>query len=100
MLFTSLAVLGQANDEFVKCARFVRKSDPVETSEDTMLRVYALYKQATFGDCQMIRVGENEGNLRKKLNAWCSLVGMPKGVAEVEYVKLIDSLIPDWRVKV
>lgn len=100
MLLMSLAFLGQGYEDFVKCARFVRISDPVETSEDTMLRVYALYKQATFGDCQKIRVGEDDGYLRKKLNAWCSLVGMPKEVAEVEYVKLIDNLVPNWRVNV
>lgn len=99
-LLISLSALVEANEDFDQCALFVRKSKPVETSEDTMLRVYALYKQAKFGDCKNQRAGEIGGDMRKKLNAWCALVGMPKEAAEVEYVRLIDSLVPDWRSNV
>lgn len=87
----------QCNQEFDRCVSFVRLSKPVETAEDTMLQVYALYKQAVIGDCPNERVGEMEIVKRKKLKAWCNLKGMTKQVAELEYIKLIDSLVPDWR---
>lgn len=54
---------------------------------DMMLRLYALYKQATLGDFSSI---ENPPDLRDafKFNAWRQLHGMTKDVATKEYIEL------------
>ena len=61
----------------------------------TLLRIYALYKQATLGDVQ----GEQPGFVdlvgRAKYDAWASLRGKSSQQAMIAYSALIDRLAED-----
>jgi diazepam-binding inhibitor (GABA receptor modulating acyl-CoA-binding protein) len=58
----------------------------------TLLKVYALYKQATTGDNAETKPGFGDMIGRAKWDAWSSLKGVSKDQAMQQYVDLIDSL--------
>ena len=58
----------------------------------TLLRIYALYKQATAGDASGPRPGISDMVGRAKWDAWNGLKGRSADAAMQEYVELIDSL--------
>lgn len=61
---------------------------------DVMLKLYAYYKQATYGDNNPEYIDENEIDLRNgfKLNAWIQLRGTSIEDAKREYIKIVNSL--------
>lgn len=58
----------------------------------TLLRLYALYKQATQGDARGEKPGFADIAGRYKHDAWASLNGMEKDKAKAQYVELVESL--------
>lgn len=72
----------------------VRRSRSLpKPSNENLLRLYALYKQATEGDVQ----GEKPGNPfdivgNSKFSAWESLKGLSKEDAMQQYINLVNSL--------
>jgi acyl-CoA-binding protein len=58
----------------------------------TLLKIYALYKQATAGDAQGERPGLADMVGRAKWDAWHALAGRSKEAAMQSYVELIESL--------
>lgn len=61
-------------------------------SNDILLKIYALYKQATEGDVKGERPGGFDFKAAAKFNAWEGLKGKPQDEARREYIELIDSL--------
>jgi acyl-CoA-binding protein len=63
---------------------------------DVMLKLYAYYKQATYGDNNpdFMDSVEDEIDIRNgfKLNAWVQLRGMSIEDAKKEYIKIVNSL--------
>jgi len=58
----------------------------------TLLKIYALYKQATAGDAEGKRPGFGDMIGRAKFDAWAALKGTAREDAMRQYVALIDSL--------
>lgn len=58
----------------------------------TLLKIYALYKQATAGDVQGDKPGMTDLVGRAKWDAWNGLKGVTKDDAMQRYIELIDSL--------
>lgn len=58
----------------------------------TMLKLYALYKQASSGDADGKRPGFTDMIGRAKWDAWNELKGSAKDVAMKQYIALIDEL--------
>lgn len=58
----------------------------------TMLKLYALYKQASSGDVDGKRPGFTDMIGRAKWDAWNELKGSSKDVAMKQYIALIDEL--------
>jgi diazepam-binding inhibitor (GABA receptor modulating acyl-CoA-binding protein) len=58
----------------------------------TLLKLYALYKQATAGDAEGERPGMSELVGRAKWDAWEALRGTPKEDAMRRYVDMIEAL--------
>ena len=58
----------------------------------TLLKIYALYKQATEGDVEGKRPGFTDMVGRAKYDAWAAIKGKGKDEAMQEYVDLIESL--------
>ena len=61
---------------------------------DIMLKLYAYYKQATYGDNNPEFIETNELDLKNgfKLNAWIQLRGMSIENAKIEYIKIVKKL--------
>jgi acyl-CoA-binding protein len=68
------------------------KSLPEKPDNQTLLKIYALYKQATTGDVDGKRPGFTDMVGRAKWDAWNELKGKDGKTAMQEYVDLIESL--------
>ena len=68
------------------------KSLPEKPDNQTLLKIYALYKQATSGDVDGKRPGFTDMVGRAKWDAWNELKGKTEKAAMQEYVDLIESL--------
>ena len=68
------------------------KQLPEKPDNATLLKIYALYKQATTGDVEGKRPGFSDMVGRAKWDAWNELKGKDKDSAMAEYVELIESL--------
>ena len=61
-------------------------------SNDDLLELYALYKQATAGDVSGSRPGMLDLKGRAKYDAWAKAKGTAKDAAMSKYVALVDRL--------
>jgi acyl-CoA-binding protein len=68
------------------------KSLPDKPDNMTLLKIYALYKQASGGDVEGKRPGFTDMVGRAKWDAWSALKGKSTDEAMQEYVDLIESL--------
>jgi len=59
---------------------------------DTLLRLYAFYKQATAGDISGKRPGMMDMVGRAKYDAWAGLQGTSKEAAMQSYIELVERL--------
>jgi len=59
---------------------------------DTMLKIYSLYKQATKGDPTGPRPGMFDMVGRAKYDAWAKLTGISQDDAKQKYIDLISRL--------
>ena len=68
------------------------KNLPERPDNMTMLKIYALYKQASVGDVDGKRPGFTDMVGRAKWDAWNELKGQSKDEAQQAYVDLIEDL--------
>jgi len=59
---------------------------------DTLLKLYATFKQGSGGDVEGKRPGFTDLVGRAKYDAWAKLKGMPKEDAMQQYIDLVESL--------
>lgn len=80
-----------SQDQFEKAVSEVKNLSK-RPSNDELLALYALYKQATDGDAKGSRPGMLDLKGRAKFDAWSKQKGKSTGAAQGEYVALVDSL--------
>jgi acyl-CoA-binding protein len=68
------------------------KQLPEKPDNMTLLKIYALYKQASEGDVEGKRPGFTDMVGRAKYDAWAAVKGKSRDEAMQEYVDLIESL--------
>ena len=68
------------------------KSLPEKPDNMTLLKLYALYKQASSGDADGKRPGFGDMVGRAKWDAWNGLKGKSSDEAMQEYIDLVESL--------
>lgn len=68
------------------------KKLPERPSNDVLLQLYALYKQATDGDVEGKRPGFTDMVGRAKYDAWAAIKGTGKDDSMTRYVELVQSL--------
>lgn len=78
--------------------KFTEATQKVKTlserpDNDTLLKLYGLYKQATIGNCNIPQPWAIQMEARSKWNAWNSHMNKTKNVAENEYVQLVEGLL-------
>ncbi len=74
-------------------AKAASKNLPQKPDNETLLKMYSLYKQATHGDVE----GDGPDNpfdfvAKAKHNAWAELKGLDKEKAAEDYITLVESL--------
>jgi diazepam-binding inhibitor (GABA receptor modulating acyl-CoA-binding protein) len=79
-------------DDF-KVAQERVKTLSTRPSNDTLLELYALYKQATDGDVQGKRPGLLDVKGRAKYDAWAGRKGLSRDAAMQQYVQLVERLL-------
>ena len=68
------------------------KQLPEKPDNMTLLKIYALYKQATEGDVEGKRPGFTDMVGRAKYDAWAAIKGTTGDDAMKRYIELVDSL--------
>ena len=86
-----MAELKEMFDEAVANSKNLTK----KPSNDVLLKIYSLYKQATSGDVSGKRPGRFSMVDRAKFDAWSGLKGTEKSSAMQSYVDLINGLRAD-----
>ncbi len=66
---------------------------PERPDNDTLLRLYALYKQGSEGDVHGPKPGFFDFVGTAKYEAWSKLKGMPHDEAKQKYVDLVKKLL-------
>lgn len=65
-------------------------------TDDEMLQIYALYKQATVGDNENDRPGMLDFKNRAKHDTWMEKKGMSVKSAKIEYIVLVNCMIDKY----
>lgn len=78
--------------EFEKAAADVQKLTKKPDNE-TLLKLYALYKQATSGDVTGPRPGAFDMVGQAKYTAWTKLKGVKQDAAMQQYISLAQNLL-------
>ena len=73
-------------------AAIAAKSLPERPDNDTLLQMYALYKQGSSGDVSGDRPGFFDFVGLAKFEAWEKLSGTPQDTARQQYVDLVSKL--------
>jgi acyl-CoA-binding protein len=68
------------------------KNLPERPGNMTLLKIYALFKQASIGDAQGERPGLTDMVARAKYDSWNALRGTPQQEAMRQYIDLIAEL--------
>jgi len=78
-------------EEFEQALNQVRSLD-TRPSNENLLKLYGLYKQATVGDVSDDRPGGFDFKAIAKYDSWASLRGTSEDEAMQAYIDLVDSL--------
>ena len=84
--------MAKLKEQFEKSAEAVKQL-PKRPDNTTLLKLYALYKQATLGDVRGERPGGLDFAERAKYDAWSKLKGVAQDDAMHGYVGLVESLL-------
>lgn len=80
------------NDDFAAAQEKVKALEK-RPSNETLLELYSLYKQATEGDVQGKRPGMLDVKGRAKFDAWTARKGLSRDAAMQQYVALVGRLV-------
>ena len=61
--------------------------------DNTLLKLYGLYKQATIGNCNIAQPWAVQVEARAKWDAWNTHYGKSQQTAENEYIQLVKRLL-------
>ncbi len=79
-------------DEFAEAQERVKRLSR-RPSNEQLLELYGLYKQATEGDAKGSRPGILDPRGRAKFDAWTARKGVSQAEARRRYVGLVDQLV-------
>lgn len=82
-----------ALDDDFRSAQERVKTLGTRPSNDTLLELYSLFKQATEGDVQGKRPGMLDLKGRAKYDAWAGRKGLGREAAMQQYVALVERLL-------
>lgn len=65
-------------------------------SNEELLELYSLYKQATIGNCNTSQPWAFDVTNRAKWDAWNGKSGMSSATAKANYIKLVQQLLAKY----
>ncbi|XP_012214581.1 putative acyl-CoA-binding protein [Linepithema humile] len=80
------------DERFDNAATAVKELASQPADED-LLELYALYKQATIGDCNTERPGMLDFKGKAKWDAWNGKQGLGQETAKEQYIAKVEELI-------
>jgi acyl-CoA-binding protein len=83
--------MSDVNAQFAQAQQDVQQL-PERPGNLTLLRLYALFKQATEGDVHGDKPGFTDIVGKYKHEAWAALQGTPQETAKQQYIELVESL--------
>lgn len=83
--------MSELNENFQQAATKA-KSLPVKPDNDTLLQMYALYKQGSAGDVSGAKPGMFDFVAAAKYGAWEKLQGLDQDEAKQKYIDLVKKL--------
>jgi diazepam-binding inhibitor (GABA receptor modulating acyl-CoA-binding protein) len=83
--------MSELDDRF-NAAADASKTLPERPDNDTLLQMYALFKQGTVGDVQGKKPGFTDPVGKAKYQAWEKIKGMSADDAKTQYADLVESL--------
>ncbi|NLP64477.1 acyl-CoA-binding protein [Paraburkholderia sacchari] len=83
--------MSDVNAQFEQAQQDVQKL-PERPGNLTLLRLYALFKQATEGDVHGDKPGFTDIVGKYKYEAWAALQGTAQDAAKAQYVEVVESL--------
>ncbi|WP_213296029.1 acyl-CoA-binding protein [Paraburkholderia sacchari] len=83
--------MSDVNAQFEQAQQDVQKL-PERPGNLTLLRLYALFKQATEGDVHGDKPGFTDIVGKYKYEAWAALQGTAQNAAKAQYVEVVESL--------
>jgi acyl-CoA-binding protein len=81
----------EINENFEKAA-VKAKALPAKPDNDTLLQMYALYKQGSAGDVSGAKPGMFDFVAAAKYGAWEKLKGLDQDEAKQKYIDLVQKL--------
>jgi diazepam-binding inhibitor (GABA receptor modulator, acyl-CoA-binding protein) len=86
--------MSESNSDLTAAFDLAQQAVKAKTAvgNDVLLKLYALFKQATIGDVAGSRPGMLDLRGRAKYDAWAGRNGMSKADAQRAYVELVTSL--------
>jgi diazepam-binding inhibitor (GABA receptor modulator, acyl-CoA-binding protein) len=90
--FLEEETMSDLQEKFQKAAKDVQ-SLRTRPDNDTLLKLYALFKQGTAGEVCGKRPGLIDFKGRAKFDAWAALKGKSQETAMQEYVGLVEQLL-------
>ncbi len=83
--------MSELDDRFAAAAE-TSKTLPERPDNETLLKLYALFKQGSVGDVQGKRPGFTDPVGRAKYDAWGKVKGMSQDQAKADYADLVEGL--------
>jgi diazepam-binding inhibitor (GABA receptor modulating acyl-CoA-binding protein) len=83
--------MSDLHSQFIAAAEQAQRL-PAKPDNETLLKLYALYKQATAGDVAGSRPGFTDFVGRAKYDAWAKLKGTAQDTAMQSYIDLVARL--------
>ncbi|HBY64338.1 MAG TPA: acyl-CoA-binding protein [Solibacterales bacterium] len=81
------------SDLAAQFAQAQREIQPESPDNNTKLKLYALYKQATLGDAAGERPGAFDFVARAKFDAWSAVKGTSAEEAMRQYVAMVNTVL-------
>ena len=87
----------ELQNKFTQVADLVKKVK-TQPSDEELLKLYGLYKQATVGDNKNEAPGFLDFKGKSKHAAWLACLGKDKYTSEVEYITYVNALIQKYGI--
>lgn len=87
-----------AEEQFNRAAKYL-ETIANDLDQNVLLKFYALYKQATVGDCNTSKPGMFSLQAKAKWNSWNDLKGTSKVDASNRYVTYLTEINAQWPIE-